>query len=145
MKLLDQLSAAAHPVGVETVFAEPYEKDGVTVIAAAAVARVAGGGGGVDELNHEGGGGGLLTAARPAGAFIVKAGRVTWRPAFDLNRLLGAITVVAIVHLLTKWRIERSRALRTVPADQPLASPGSALDTDDHPRSGAANRARQLG
>jgi hypothetical protein len=41
------------------VFAEPYEKDGVTVIAAATVAGGAGGGGGHDERGQEGEGGGF--------------------------------------------------------------------------------------
>jgi uncharacterized spore protein YtfJ len=48
------------------VFAEPYEKDGVTVIAAATVAGGAGGGGGHNERSQEGEGAGFSVSARPA-------------------------------------------------------------------------------
>jgi uncharacterized spore protein YtfJ len=80
------------------VFAEPYETDGVTVIAAATVAGGAGGGGGHDEHGQEGEGGGFGVAARPAGAYVIKDGRVQWRPAVDVNRLFATIGAVAIAY-----------------------------------------------
>jgi uncharacterized spore protein YtfJ len=93
------------------VFAEPYEKDGVTIIAAATVAGGGGGGGGHDERGQEGEGGGFGVSARPAGAYVIKDGTVRWRPAVDVNRLLATIGAVAIAYLLTRARIEKARAV----------------------------------
>ena len=69
---------------IERVFGEPIETEGVTIIPAAVV-RGGGGGGGDSELN---GGGGFGVQARPAGAYVIRDGAVTWRPAIDVNRLL---------------------------------------------------------
>jgi uncharacterized spore protein YtfJ len=88
----------------------PYETDGVTVIAAATVAGGAGGGGGRDERGQEGEGGGLGVSARPAGAYVIKDGRVWWRPAVDVNRLFATVGAVAIAYLFTRVRIEKARA-----------------------------------
>jgi len=62
------------------VFAEPYEKDGVTVIAAATVVGGGGGGGGHDEQGREGEGGGFGVRGEPAGVYVIKDGRVAWLP-----------------------------------------------------------------
>jgi hypothetical protein len=48
--------------------------------------------------------------ARPAGAYVIKDGRVRWQPAVDLNRLLATIGAVAIAYLFTRVRIEKARA-----------------------------------
>jgi uncharacterized spore protein YtfJ len=86
------------------VFAEPYEKDGVTVIPAAKVSGGGGGGNGQDKEGGGGEGGGFGLHARPAGAFVVKDGEVTWRPAVDANRIVLAAAAVAVVALLTRGR-----------------------------------------
>ena len=57
------------------VFAEPYERNGTTVIAAAKVRGGGGGGGGHDKDAQEGEGGGFGLAARPAGAYVIRDGR----------------------------------------------------------------------
>jgi uncharacterized spore protein YtfJ len=102
------------------VFAEPYEQDGVTVIAAATVAGGAGGGGDRDERGQEGEGCGFGVRARPAGAYVIKDGRVWWRPAVDVNRLFATIGEVAIAYLFTRVRIEKARAaIATRTPDRP--------------------------
>jgi hypothetical protein len=75
MRVAELASTIRDAITVSRVFAEPSEKDGVTVIAAATVVGGAGGGGGHDERGQEGEGGGFGVAARPAGAFVIKDGR----------------------------------------------------------------------
>src|SRR3954469_24391471 len=81
-----------------------YEKEGVTVIAAAAVAGGAGGGSGTDPNGQEGEGGGFGAGARPVGAYVVKNGEVTWRPAVDANRIITMVGLVLIAYLLRRPR-----------------------------------------
>ena len=69
MKVAELATTVRDAITVSRVFAEPYEQDGVTVIAAATVAGGAGGGGGHDERGQEGEGGGFGVRARPAGAY----------------------------------------------------------------------------
>jgi uncharacterized spore protein YtfJ len=110
MKIEELVTTARDAVTVRKVFAEPYEKDGVTVIVAATVSGGAGGGGGHDERGQEGQGGGFAVVARPAGAYLIKDGKASWRPAVDVNRLFATVATVAIVYLVTRARTERTRA-----------------------------------
>lgn len=96
MELLEDLFRTVRDgASVRRVFAEPYEKDGVTVIPAAVVTSVGGGGRGTDG-HDEGGGGGLALSARPVGAYVVRDGTVRWRPAIDVDHLLLAAAVVVL-------------------------------------------------
>jgi uncharacterized spore protein YtfJ len=104
MKLKDLAARAEDTITVRRVFAEPYEKDGVTVITAASVSGGAGGGSGQDEKGQEGGGGGFGVRARPAGAYVIKDGTVSWKPAVDVNRAVAMVACAVIVHLLTRGR-----------------------------------------
>ena len=90
------------------VFGEPVERDGITVIPAATVIGGGGGGGGSGgQMSEEGDGSageqgsglgmGFGGVAWAAGAFEIKEGRVTWRPAVDLTRVLLAAVGVALV------------------------------------------------
>jgi hypothetical protein len=72
MKVAELATTIRDAITVNRGFAEPYEKDGVTVIAAATVAGGAGGGGGHDERGQEGEGGGFRVSARPAGAYVIR-------------------------------------------------------------------------
>jgi uncharacterized spore protein YtfJ len=110
MKVAELVTSVRDAITVSRVFAEPYEKDGVTVIAAATVAGGGGGGGGQDDHGQKGEGGGFGVAARPAGAYVIKDGRVRWRPAVDVNRLIATISAVAIAYMFTRARIEKARA-----------------------------------
>ena len=83
---------------VQRVFGEPIEAEGVTIVPAAVVRG--GGGGGGDDSNN--GGGGFGVHARPAGAYVIRGGEVTWRPAIDVNRL--ALLALGLVLLLLRRR-----------------------------------------
>ena len=105
MEIQDVIAQARDTLTVKRVFGEPYEKDGVTVIPAA---RVQGGAGGSGEDAQGSGGFGLT--ARPVGAFIIRDGELSWRPAVDVNRIALGGQVVVIVALLTVRAIVRSRS-----------------------------------
>jgi hypothetical protein len=47
--------------------------------------------------------------ARPAGAWIVRDGEVSWRPAVDPNRIVLGGKIVAVVAPLTPGRILAAR------------------------------------
>jgi uncharacterized spore protein YtfJ len=110
MKIYELLSEAKDAITVKRVFAEPYERDGLTVIPAAMVGGGGGGGGGKDNEGQEGDGGGFGVGARPAGAYVIKDGEVSWRPAIDPNRIVAVVGLVAIVYLLTRPRMARARS-----------------------------------
>lgn len=100
MKFPDALDNANDAITVRRVFAEPYERDGLTVIPAAAVIGGGGGGSGTDPQGQQGEGGGFGVGARPVGAYVIKDGRVHWRPAIDVNRVITIAGLVAIAYLL---------------------------------------------
>jgi uncharacterized spore protein YtfJ len=110
MKVADMVNSAKDVITVKRVYAEPFEKDGLTVIPAAVVSGGAGGGAGHDEQGQEGEGGGFGIAARPAGAYVIKGGHVTWRPAVDVNRVVTVAGVVIVAYLLSRPRLVRARA-----------------------------------
>jgi uncharacterized spore protein YtfJ len=109
MELDKVLNSARDAITVKRVYAEPYEKDGITVIPAAAVRGGAGGGTGHDQKGQEGQGGGFGVAGKPAGAYVIKDGRVTWRPAVDPNRVIMTLGLVAVAYLLRRPRKIRAR------------------------------------
>ena len=98
MNVDELLSGARDAISVRRVFGDPIEHDGVTVVP---VARVGGGGGGGSDAEHNGGGGFGL-GARPVGVYVIKDGRVSWRPAVDPVRV--ALVVVAALALLLRAR-----------------------------------------
>lgn len=110
MTLDELMSKARDAITVKRVYGEPYEKDGVTVIPAAMVAGGGGGGSGSDESGSNGEGGGFGMGGRPAGAFVIKDGEVTWRPAVDPNRVLFVVGMVAVTWLATRPFVARRRA-----------------------------------
>ncbi len=95
-------------LSVRQVFGEPVERDGVTVIPAATVMGGGGGGGGegvqqpseesgeAEPQRQSGAGAGFGGVMWPAGAFEIRDGRVTWRPAIDVTRVLLMALVLAI-------------------------------------------------
>ena len=96
MNVEELLSGARDAISVRRVYGDPIERDGVAVIPAAVV----GGGGGGGGDNEDNGGGGFGLRARPVGAYVIKNGEVTWKPAIDPMRL--AFLVVAALWLLRK-------------------------------------------
>lgn len=110
MKVDELVTTARDAITVRRVFAEPYEKDGVTLVAAARVSGGAGGGGGHDQGGQEGEGGGFGVQARPAGAYVIKNGAVTWMPAVDVNRVITVLGAIAVAYLISRPRLARARA-----------------------------------
>ena len=112
MSVQDVIAQARDAMTVKRVFGEPYEKDGMTVIAAS---RVMGGGGG-GEMGKDAGeapggaGGGVGLDARPAGAFVIKGDDVSWIPAMDINRIVLGGQLVAIIALLSWRSVAKARA-----------------------------------
>ena len=105
MQLEQLLGKAQDSITVQKVFAPPLEKDGITVIPAARVAGGGGGGGGNDQSGQQGEGGGFGLNARPAGVYVIRDGRVQWRPAVDANRVVTAVAAVVVAYLFTRaWR-----------------------------------------
>jgi uncharacterized spore protein YtfJ len=109
VKVTEVLSTANDAITVKRVFGEPYEKDGLTVIPAAVVGGGAGGGSGQDDKGQEGGGGGFGMGGRPAGAFVVHDGQVSWRPAVDPNRIVVMVGLAVIAYLVSRPRMARAR------------------------------------
>ena len=110
MKLADVVTTARDVVTVKRVYGEPYEKDGTTVIPAAVVTGGGGGGTGHDEKGQEGEGGGFGLSGRPAGAYVIRGDRVSWRPAVDPNRMAMVLGMVLVAFLLSRPRLLRARA-----------------------------------
>jgi len=110
------------------VFGTPVTQDGVTVLP---VARISGGGGGgggtgpAEEGREAGGaGGGIGLSAKPLGAFVIKGGDVSWRPAIDVNKVILGGQIVAVAALLLAREIVKSARRRsTGPLDR-AARPG---------------------
>jgi uncharacterized spore protein YtfJ len=97
MPNVDELwKGARDAITVKRVYGDPVQSDGVTVVPAATVRGGAGGGGD----NEGNGGGGFGIAARPVGAYVIRDGSVSWRPAVDLNRVL--LLAAALLFLLVR-------------------------------------------
>ncbi|UOX92419.1 hypothetical protein MUY14_18010 [Amycolatopsis sp. FBCC-B4732] len=102
---LGQLAASAQDLfSAKLVYGEPVERDGAVVIPAATVFGGGGGGGGDTGALPVREGAGFGVFARPAGAFVVRGGSVTWVPAIDVTRLglAAAVTVVALAKILAR-------------------------------------------
>ncbi|GAB3792640.1 spore germination protein GerW family protein [Nocardioides ungokensis] len=110
MKVADVVNTARDAITVKRVYGEPYEKDGLTVIPAAVVSGGGGGGTGHDEKGQEGEGGGFGVTGRPVGAYVIRNGEVSWRPALDPNRILTIAGLVVIAYLISRPRVVRARA-----------------------------------
>jgi uncharacterized spore protein YtfJ len=109
MKVDELFALAKDSISVRRVFAEPVEKDGVTVIAVATVGGGGGGGGGKDKDGQEGEGGGFGIGAKPAGVYTIKDGKVRWVPAVDVNRLFTVVGAVVITFLISRSRTARRK------------------------------------
>ena len=121
------LQGARDAIAAKRVYADPVERDGVTVVPAASV-RGGGGGGGDNENN---GGAGFGLAARPVGAYVIGPGeRVEFvhdrgqsvllesRP---VDRRLGGLDrrqpfLIHQLHGQLQLRAERRPVARAMPA-----------------------------
>lgn len=109
-------NTARESLTVRRVYGEPVEQDGVTFIPAASLSGGFGGGRGKDPNGQEGEGGGFGMKGRPAGAYVVRNGEVIWRPAVDVNRVIGVIGLVAATYLVMRPRMVRARSRAQVAA-----------------------------
>jgi uncharacterized spore protein YtfJ len=110
MDVQDVIAQARDTLTIKRVFGEPYEKDGVTIIPAARIQGGAGGGSGEDPQGQgKGSGSGFGIIARPVGAFIIRDGELSWRPAVDVTRIVLGGQMVAVVALLTVRAILKAR------------------------------------
>lgn len=114
MDVQDVLRQAREAVRADVVFGDPIDREGVTIVPAASVRGGGGGGRGEGpEGEGTGDGGGLALMARPAGAFVLRDGEVTWLPAVDVGRIvLGGQIVAGIVGLALVRRLARRRRFR---------------------------------
>jgi hypothetical protein len=106
MKPQEAFGALREALSARQVFEEPVEHDGVTMVPAATVIGGGGGGGGSQASGEHdasvgesasGAGMGFGLVAWASGAFEIRDGRVTWRPAVDVTRVLLAVVGVAFV------------------------------------------------
>jgi len=104
MKVDELLSGAGEALSVKKVFGESVHEDGVTLIPVAKV----GGGGGAGGDTEGNGGGGFRLAAKPAGAYVIKDGEVTWKPAVEPNKIMLGWQLVAGFALFVLWRLRRN-------------------------------------
>ena len=110
MRARDVLDAARDQIMATRVFGAPHQVDGVTVIPVATVTGGLGGGGGQDDNGQSGEGAGFGLSRRPVGAYIIKVGRLSWRPAVDPNRIIVMVGLVAIAYVWSRPRTIRARA-----------------------------------
>jgi hypothetical protein len=97
MQTTEALPQLSDSLTAKRVYSEPYRENGITVITAAAV----GGGARTDRGTAERDGGSRLgLAARPVGAYVLRNGRVVWKPAFDLSRIVLRGQLVLLTALL---------------------------------------------
>src|SRR5919204_2744402 len=120
MEVQEVIAQARDTLTVKRVFGEPYEKDGVTIIPAARVRAGAGGGGGEGAQGEgSGSGSGFGMTAHPVGAFMIREGELSWRPAVDVNRVILGGQVVAVVALLTPRGLVEARGKGTKKSGAP--------------------------
>jgi uncharacterized spore protein YtfJ len=106
------LSDSSNAVSAKRVFGKPYERDGVVVIPAAKVIGGGGGGGGEQGDGSAGAGFGFGLGGQPVGAYVIKNGKVRWKPALDLNAIVLRGQVIAILALLLTRAIAGGRRRR---------------------------------
>lgn len=108
--LQEMVSKMQDTISVRRVFGEPYTLDGVTFIPVAVVGGGAGGGSGNDEKGASGEGGGFGGGGRPVGAYVIRDGHVSWRPAVDVNRVIAVVAIVLITFFRLVSSVQRRQA-----------------------------------
>lgn len=120
MNFSKMVGRAQEAMTVRRVYAEPYVTDGVTVIPAASIRGAVGGGGGDDKSDDReaaGSGGGMTIKATPVGAFVIRGNTVSWKPSYDVNRvILGVLgaQLTVIVSLIVRSQQGQSRTISPV-------------------------------
>jgi uncharacterized spore protein YtfJ len=112
MDATEVLERARDLVTVRATVGEPVTHDGMVVLPVTKIRGGGGGGTGQEAPGKEGKGGGFGVTSTPIGAFVIKDGSVTWRPAVDVNKIILGGQVVAVVALLTIRAIVKARLRR---------------------------------
>ncbi len=102
-RLANQLGITAN---AKYIYAEPVERDGVTVIPVAKAMYGFGGGSGKKE-GEEGSGGGGGMKVTPVGYIEIKDGKTHFRPTRDWIAMLPMIAGIAPSVLLAVWGISK--------------------------------------
>lgn len=109
------LSGVQTALGAYRVFGAPIHSDGSTIIPAASIRS----GGGVGGRDEERAGAGFGLRARPVGVYVLHDGKVSWRPAVDITRVIARAELVALALTLSpfirRW-LKAQRAERSWPA-----------------------------
>jgi uncharacterized spore protein YtfJ len=98
MDLDTLLQGHREAVNVRRIYGDPVERDGVTIVPAAAVFGGTGGGG--DDDGNGGGGFGLI--GRPVGAWVIRDGEASWKPAVDVNRAVVLTFLLGVAFALRR-------------------------------------------
>ena len=110
MDVQSMIAQARDAISVKRVFGEPIQQGDMTVIPAARVGGGAGGGGGTGPSGQGSGeGSGFGMIASPAGVYVLKGGKIRWRPAIDVNRIVLGMQVVVGIGLLVLLQALRKR------------------------------------
>lgn len=108
MDVAEIIGQARDSMTAKRVYADPVERDGVTVVPAAVIHGGGGGGGGENEQG-KGSGGSFGVGARPVGAYVVDESGVRWRPAIDWTAIALGLEAIALVALLVYRSVETRR------------------------------------
>ena len=90
-----------------SVYGEPVERDGVTVIPVAKVSYGFGGGSGAKKSGEEGSGGGGGVSVNPTGYIEIKEGNTRFRRIPDPQTLVRALAVGGVFAFLTARSITK--------------------------------------
>jgi uncharacterized spore protein YtfJ len=107
MDVNEVIDRARDAFNARRVFGEPIQQGDATLVPAAWVSGGGGGGGGeaptegAETATGKGYGSGFGLRARPAGAFVMRQGKVRWKPAVDVNRIILGAQVLMGLFLLT--------------------------------------------
>ena len=110
--VLGGLQGVRDAITVGRVFGDAYEPDGVTIIPVARVRGGGGGGGGEDQDDGSGFGTGFGISSRAVGAYEVRDGTVTFRPALDVSGLLRGAQVLAGIIAVCVTLVKRAQHRR---------------------------------
>ncbi len=102
-RLAERLGMSA---SAKTVFAEPVERKGVTVIPVAKVRYGFGGGGGGDEEGQGNGGGGMVQAL-PLGYIEIRDGETSFRRLRNPANAVRMVVAVGVVSMLLLRQLYR--------------------------------------
>jgi uncharacterized spore protein YtfJ len=110
---LQTIREAMEQVSAARVFGAPINQDGLTVVPVAKIGGGGGAGGGTEPAGDAAGsGGGFGLTAKPLGVFVLSNGKVRWRPAVDVNKIILGGQLVAVTALLLVRALVKARAAR---------------------------------